>query len=205
MNDCERGKLIVVSGPSGAGKSTVIARLMREDPDIVFSVSATTRPPREGEIDGKSYFFVTREKFQSMVENGELLEHAEYVGNCYGTPKAPVLASLKTGKSVLFDIEVQGAAQIKAQCPEAILIFVVPSDFSQIEKRLRARGTDSEEKIQGRLMQARRECERATNYDYVVLNDDPDRAADEMRSIITAEKCKMANRRNYLNMEVSLS
>lgn len=205
MNDCEHGKLIVVSGPSGAGKSTVIARLMREDPDVVFSVSATTRPPREGEIDGKSYFFVTREKFQSMVENGELLEHAEYVGNCYGTPKAPVLASLKTGKSVLFDIEVQGAAQIKAQCPEAILIFVVPSDFSQIEKRLRARGTDSEEKIQGRLMQARRECERATNYDYVVLNDDPDRAADEMRSIITAEKCKMANRRNYLNMEVSLS
>ena len=205
MNDCERGKLIVVSGPSGAGKSTVIARLMREDPDVVFSVSATTRPPREGEIDGKSYFFVTREKFQSMVENGELLEHAEYVGNCYGTPKAPVLASLKTGKSVLFDIEVQGAAQIKAQCPEAILIFVVPSDFSQIEKRLRARGTDSEEKIQGRLMQARHECERATNYDYVVLNDDPDRAADEMRSIITAEKCKMANRRNYLNMEVSLS
>ena len=205
MNDCERGKLIVVSGPSGAGKSTVIARLMREDPDVVFSVSATTRPPREGEIDGKSYFFVTREKFQSMVENGELFEHAEYVGNCYGTPKAPVLASLKTGKSVLFDIEVQGAAQIKAQCPEAILIFVVPSDFSQIEKRLRARGTDSEEKIQGRLMQARRECERATNYDYVVLNDDPDRAADEMRSIITAEKCKMANRRNYLNMEVSVS
>ena len=205
MNDCERGKLIVVSGPSGAGKSTVIARLMREDPDVVFSVSATTRPPRAGEIDGKSYFFVTREKFQSMVENGELLEHAEYVGNCYGTPKAPVLASLKAGKSVLFDIEVQGAAQIKAQCPEAILIFVVPSDFSQIEKRLRARGTDSEEKIQGRLMQARRECERATYYDYVVLNDDPDRAADEMRSIITAEKCKMANRRNYLNMEVSLS
>ena len=205
MNDCERGKLIVVSGPSGAGKSTVIARLMREDPDVVFSVSATTRPPRAGEIEGKSYFFVTREKFQSMVENGDLLEHAEYVGNCYGTPKAPVLASLKAGKSVLFDIEVQGAAQIKAQCPEAILIFVVPSDFSQIEKRLRARGTDSEEKIQGRLMQARRECERATNYDYVVLNDDPDRAADEMRSIITAEKCKMANRRNYLNMEVSLS
>jgi len=205
VNDCERGKLIVVSGPSGAGKSTVIARLMREDPDVVFSVSATTRPPRAGEIEGKSYFFVTREKFQSMVENGDLLEHAEYVGNCYGTPKAPVLASLKAGKSVLFDIEVQGAAQIKAQCPEAILIFVVPSDFSQIEKRLRARGTDSEEKIQGRLMQARRECERATNYDYVVLNDDPDRAADEMRSIITAEKCKMANRRNYLNMEVSLS
>ena len=201
----ERGSLIVVSGPSGAGKSTVISRLMRENPDIVFSVSATTRAPREGEVDGKNYYFVTREKFKSMVDNGELLEHAEYVGNCYGTPKAPVFESIENGKSVVFDIEVQGAAQIKQQCPEAILIFVVPSDLSQIEKRLRARKTDSEEKIRGRLEQARRECERAKNYDYVVLNDDPDRAAEEMRSIIIAEKCKMANRRHYLNTEVSLS
>ena len=199
----ERGSLIVVSGPSGAGKSTVISKVMQKDPGIVFSVSATTRPPREGERDGVNYFFVTHDKFQSMVDNGELLEHAEYVGNCYGTPKAPVFDSIEKGKSVVFDIEVQGAAQIKMQCPEAILIFVVPSDFSQIEKRLRARGTDNEEKIRGRLEQARRECAKAQNYDYVVLNDDPDRAADEMRSIIVAEKCKMANRKQYLNTEVS--
>lgn len=201
----ERGKLIVISGPSGAGKSTVISRVMQTDPSIVFSVSATTRAPREGERDGVNYFFVSHLKFQSMVHNGELLEHAEYVGNCYGTPKAPVLDSIEKGKSVVFDIEVQGAAQIKARCPEAILIFIVPSDFSQIEKRLRGRGTDSEEKIQGRLEQARRECARAKNYDYVVLNDDPDRAAEEIRSIILAEKCKMANRKHYLNTEVSVS
>lgn len=200
----ERGALIVVSGPSGAGKSTIISKVMQKDPSIVFSVSATTRTPRAGETNGVNYFFVTREKFQSMIENGELLEHAEYVGNCYGTPKAPVIESIESGKSVVFDIEVQGAAQIKAQCPEAILIFVVPSDFSQIEKRLRSRGTDSEEKIQRRLQAARRECARAQNYDYVVLNDDLDKAAEEMRSIIIAEKCKMANRKQYLNTEGSV-
>lgn len=200
----ERGALIVISGPSGAGKSTIISRVMQKDPSIVFSVSATTRTPRTGEVNGVNYFFVTREKFQSMIENGELLEHAEYVGNCYGTPKAPVIESIETGKSVVFDIEVQGAAQIKAQCPEAILIFVVPSDFAQIEKRLRSRGTDSEEKIQRRLQTARRECARARNYDYVVLNDDPDKAAEEMRSIIIAEKCKMENRKQYLNTEGSI-
>lgn len=201
----ERGKLIVISGPSGAGKSTVISKVMQADPSIVFSVSATTRAPREGERDGVNYFFVTRKRFQSMVDNGELLEHAEYVGNCYGTPKAPVLDSIEKGKSVVFDIEVQGAAQIKARCPEAILIFIVPSDFAQIEKRLRGRRTDSEEKIQGRLEQARHECARAKNYDYVVINDDPDRAAEEIRSIVLAEKCRMANRKQYLNTEVSVS
>lgn len=200
----ERGALIVVSGPSGAGKSTIISRVMQKDPSIVFSISATTRAPRTGEANGVDYFFVTRERFHSMIENGELLEHAEYVGNCYGTPKAPVIESIETGRSVVFDIEVQGAAQIKAQCPEAILIFVVPSDFAQIEKRLRSRGTDSEEKIQRRLQTARREFARARNYDYVVLNDDPDQAAEEMRSIIIAEKCKMANRKQYLNTEGSL-
>lgn len=200
----ERGALIVVSGPSGAGKSTIISRVMQKDPSIVFSISATTRTPRTGEANGVDYFFVTRERFHSMIENGELLEHAEYVGNCYGTPKAPVIESIETGKSVVFDIEVQGAAQIKAQCPEAILIFVVPSDFAQIEKRLRSRGTDSEEKIQRRLQTARREFARAQNYDYVVLNDDPDQAAEEMRSIIIAEKCKMANRKQYLNTEGSI-
>lgn len=202
MNDC--GKLIVVSGPSGAGKSTVISRVMEADKSVVFSVSATTRKPREGEREGVDYYFTSFERFRQMIENDELLEHAEYVDNCYGTPKAPVVANIEKGLSVLFDIEVQGAMQIKDRCPEAILIFVIPSDFSQIEKRLHARGTDSEEKIQQRIKTARFEYSMALNYDYIVINDDPDSAANEIKSIITAEKCKSAERKNYLTEVCSL-
>ena len=196
MNEC--GELIVVSGPSGAGKSTVISRVMKDNSEVVFSVSATTRKPREGETDGVDYYFTDCEHFESMIKNGELLEHAQYVGNYYGTPKAPVLNSMAKGLSVLFDIEVQGAMQIKEQCPEAILIFVIPSDFSQIEKRLHCRGTDSEEKIQQRIKTARNEYSMALNYDYIVINDDPDSAAYEIKSIITAGKCRAVNRKKYL-------
>ena len=194
----DSGKLIVVSGPSGAGKSTVISRVMEQDKSVVFSVSATTRKPREGEHDGIDYFFINTDSFKRMIENDELLEHAQYVENFYGTPKAPVYENLEKGLSVLFDIEVQGATQIKSICPEAILIFVIPSEFSQIEKRLHTRGTDSEEKIAQRIKTAKHEYSMALNYDYIVLNDDPDTAANEIKSIITAEKCKAANRQNYL-------
>lgn len=193
-----KGLLIVVSGPSGAGKSTVISRVMRDDPDCVFSISATTRPPRGAERDGVEYYFVGRERFEQMIEKGELLEHAEYVGNYYGTPKAPVMKSIDKGKNVIFDIEVQGAMQIKRQCPEAILIFVVPPRFSDIEKRLRGRKTDSEEKILARLETARREYKQAEQYDYIVVNDDPELASDEMDAIITAEKCRTKYRKNFI-------
>ncbi|MFB0920996.1 MAG: guanylate kinase [Oscillospiraceae bacterium] len=202
MSDC--GKLIVVSGPSGAGKSTVISRVMEQDKSVVFSVSATTRRPREGERDGVDYFFVDTDSFKRMIANDELLEHAKYVENYYGTPKAPVQENLNKGLSVLFDIEVQGAMQIKSICPEAILIFVIPSEFSQIERRLHMRGTDSEEKIRQRINTAKYEYSMARNYDYIVLNDDPDTAANEMKSIITAEKCKAVNRQNYLTEVNSL-
>jgi guanylate kinase len=197
MSDC--GKLIVVSGPSGAGKSTVISRVMEQDKSVVFSVSATTRKPREGERDGVEYYFIDKDHFQKMIDNGELLEHAQYVENFYGTPKAPVDKNLKLGLNVLFDIEVQGAMQIKSICPEAILIFVIPSKFSEIGKRLHARGTDSEEKIQQRIEAARTEYSMAMNYDYIVLNDNPDTAANEILSIITAEKCRSLNRQKYLS------
>ncbi|NLH01625.1 MAG: guanylate kinase [Clostridiales bacterium] len=200
----ESGKLIVVSGPSGAGKSTVISRVMENDKSVVFSVSATTRAPRAGEHEGVDYFFIDKKHFESMIDNGELLEHTQYVDNYYGTPKLPVLENLSKGFSVLFDIEVQGAMQIKKQYPEAILIFVIPSDFSEIEKRLRKRGTDSEEKIQQRIKTAKIEYLMALNYDYIVINDDPDLAAFEIKAIITAEKCKTVNRKKYLT-EVSLS
>lgn len=202
MSEC--GKLIVVSGPSGAGKSTVISRVMEQDKSVVFSVSATTRKPREGEHEGVDYFFIDTEHFKKMIENGELLEYAQYVDNYYGTPKAPVLDNLEKGLSVLFDIEVQGAMQIKSLCPEAILIFVIPSDFSEIEKRLHARGTDSEEKIQQRIKTAKLEYSVALNYDYIVLNDIPETAATEIKSIITAEKCKAEDRKIYLKEVRSL-
>ena len=202
MSDC--GKLIVVSGPSGAGKSTVISRVMEQDRSVVFSVSATTRKPRKGERDGVDYYFVDTDSFKRMISDGELLEYAQYVENFYGTPKAPVEKNLNKGLSVLFDIEVQGAMQIKNICPEAILIFVIPSEFSQIEKRLHMRGTDSEEKIRQRINTAKHEYSMALNYDYIVLNDDPDTAANEIKSIITAEKCKAVNRQNYLTEVNSL-
>lgn len=199
----EKGKLIVVSGPSGAGKSTVIARVMKDDPDIAFSVSATTRAPRKGEVPGRDYHFVDRDFFEKMIENAELLEHAQYVGDYYGTPKLPAFENIEAGKSVIFDVEVQGAAQIKLKCPEAVLIFIIPSDFSQIEKRLRGRNTDSEEKIARRIETARREYAMAEIYDYIVINDEPEAAANEMKAIITAEKCRASYRKKYLN-EVSL-
>ncbi len=184
----DRGKLLVISGPSGAGKSTVISRLMALGERMEFSVSATTRRPRPGEQEGRDYYFVSREAFEGMVRQGELLEHAEFVGNCYGTPRAPVLEQLRQGVTVILDIEVQGARQVKALMPEAISVFLSPPDLSALEKRLRGRGTESEEKIQGRLETARREMELAGTYDYIVINDDPDRAARELLEILNKQK-----------------
>ncbi len=200
----ESGKLLVISGPSGAGKSTVISKVMAAAPNIVFSVSATTRSPRAGEKDGSDYFFITKPQFEEMVQTGQLLEYASYVENCYGTPKKPVLDNLEQGRDVLFDIEVQGAMQIKSAYPQAILIFLVPSCFDEIERRLRHRGTDSDEKIARRVETARREYRFVDNYDYIVLNDDPDVAAGEIKAILTAEKCRLAERKKYVAEVCSL-
>lgn len=204
MTETVPGKLIVVSGPSGAGKSTVIGKVMEKRTDVCFSVSVTTRAPRTGEEEGVDYFYVTPECFHEMVSSGALLEHAEYVGNCYGTPRAYVEEKLAAGISVILDIEVQGAAQVRAMERDAVSIFVLPPSAKELERRLRGRKTDSEEKIQKRLAQARRECEEASQYGYIVINDDPDAAAEEVCSIITAEKCKAAGRLNIIT-EVLLS
>ena len=190
----DRGKLIVVSGPSGAGKSTVINKVMSGRNDLHFSVSATTRAPREGEVDGVNYYFLEREKFREMIANEEFLEYAEYVENFYGTPVAPVKENLEKGNSIILDIEVQGAANVRRVMPEAVTVFLTPPNFEELEKRLRARGKDSEEVILGRLSRAREEYREISKYDYIVINDDLDEAAEELSAIILAEQCRTADR-----------
>ena len=198
----QRGKLVVISGPSGAGKSTVISRLMQRRQNLCFSVSATTRDPRPGELDGKDYFFVTREAFDRMVSADALLEHAEYVGNCYGTPRDYVVQHMNDGVHVLLDIEVQGAKQVYEKMPDAIMIFLVPPSLRELENRLRSRGTDSSDKIRERLERALAEYSEAANagiYDYIIINDDPEVAALELDAILTAEQCRFSERKSILS------
>lgn len=196
-----KGKLVVLSGPSGAGKSTVIHRVIEQREDVRFSVSATTRPPRPGEVDGQDYWFVDREQFNEMIEKNQFLEYAEYVGNFYGTPVLPIITALDEGLSVILDIEVQGALQVKARMPEAVMVFIIPSDFSQLEERLRHRNKDDEVKIIERIEAAREEYAKAGVYKYIVINDDVDTAANELSSIITAEKCRIQCRFSSLDTE----
>mgnify|MGYP002623939081 CR=1 FL=1 len=184
------GILVIVSGPSGAGKSTIISRVSRQRDDIRFSVSATTRKPREGETDGKDYYFKTREEFRDMIRANAFLEYAEYVGNSYGTPAAPVEESLAAGYNVILDIEVQGAAQVMEKRPDAVSVFLFPPSLEELERRLRSRGTDTEEKIRERLLTARREYAQADQYGYIIINDDADVAVRQLDAIITAEKCR---------------
>lgn len=194
----ERGKLFVISGPSGAGKSTVVFKATNGRKDTCFSVSVTTRKPREGEVNGREYFFVQPDEFKEMAANGELLEHAEYVANSYGTPKKYVEEKLAAGLNVVLDIEVQGAEQVRKQMPDAVMIFITPPSLSELEARLRGRGTDTERKIEARLLRAREEYREAVNYDYIIINGDADVAAGEFGSILTAERCRSAERKKYL-------
>lgn len=194
----EKGRLIVVSGPSGAGKSTVVFKAINGRNKMCFSTSVTSRKPRPGEVDGREYFFIDAEKFEQMVRNDELLEHAVYVGNYYGTPRKFVEDKLADGDSVFLDIEVQGARQVKEKMPDAIMIFLIPPSLGELKKRLESRGTETEETIKGRLARAREEYAEAVFYDYIVVNDDIDAAANELLSILTAEKCRFAARKQML-------
>lgn len=184
------GLLIVFSGPSGAGKDTILKKLLESSQNIKLSISATTRSPRTGEQDGIDYHFLTKEKFLQLIEKDEMLEHAEYCGNFYGTPSAPIKNWMNGGNDVILEIEVQGGAQIKKKRPDCVSIFILPPSIQELEQRLRARNTENEETIQKRMAVAREEIKLAKNYDYVVINDTVENAVNKIHTIISAEKLR---------------
>ncbi len=186
-----KGFLMVLSGPSGSGKGTVSKALMEKRDDIVFSVSATTRKPRVGEIDGENYFFLSEEKFQSMVENNEFLEHAFVHTNYYGTPKKFVMEEIEKGEIVLLEIDVQGALQIKKNYKEAVFIFLLPPTMDELRERIVKRGTETEEDINTRFSNAFKELDFVGEYDFFVVNDKVENAVDDIEAIIHSERLRV--------------
>lgn len=187
------GLLIVLSGFSGTGKGTIVKEVLRRYPDrYALSVSATTRSPRPGEADGREYFFCTDEQFREMIMNGDLLEYAGYIGHYYGTPRAYAQQQLAAGKNVILEIERRGAMQVRGMMPQAVLIFVLPPSVEELERRLRGRGTETDEVIAKRLAKAAEEISFAESFDYIIVNDDLDRAVSDFDSIIASAACKTA-------------
>ena len=193
-----KGILVVVSGFSGAGKGTVMKRLLEKYNDYALSISVTTRNPRPGEEDGREYFFRTKEEFEKLIKEDALIEYAQYVENYYGTPRSYVEEQLQAGKNVILEIEIQGARKIKAQYPDAVLLFVTTNDAQTLKDRLTGRGTESEEVIRNRLLRAAQEAEGIEEYDYLVVNDDLDTCVNEVHGIITSEHLKMRRRLEFV-------
>ena len=194
-----KGVLTVVSGFSGAGKGTVMKRLIQKYDDYALSISVTTRTPREGERDGIEYFFKTKEEVESMIENDEFLEYARYVDNYYGTPRFYVEEMLAKGKNVILEIEIQGAMQIKAKNPEAVLVFVTPPSFEELRNRLVGRGTETADVIESRLRRASEEAEGMSSYDYILVNDQVEDCVDRLHQIILSERAKAQRNEEFIN------
>ena len=200
-----KGKLFVVSGPSGVGKNTLLNVIIDSGEKVQYSVSATSRPIRPGEVDGKSYYFVTRERFEQLIEENALLEYAEYVGNYYGTPLGPIREAIENGVDVVMDVDVVGALKIKKRLPEAVLVFVTAPSFDIIRKRLIHRGDVAPGLMEERLERAKWECQQAEHYEYIVVNDDLKTAGEELKAIMLAEKCKTMERIHLIKEELSCS
>ncbi|UQZ87245.1 Guanylate kinase [Paenibacillus konkukensis] len=190
MTSKEKGILVVLSGPSGVGKGTVCKALRQCAPELIYSVSATTREPRQGEVDGVNYFFKSREQFQKLIQEDQMLEWAEYVGNFYGTPRKFVEDTLNSGKDIILEIEVQGALKVKQKFPQGVFIFLLPPSMDELESRIVGRGTESEESIRSRMSVAMDEIRLLEHYDYAIVNDRVELACSRIQSIIVAEHCR---------------
>jgi guanylate kinase len=196
----QKGLLIVVSGPSGAGKGTLCKGLFSRCKDLAYSISTTTRHPREGEVDGENYYFVDRSTFETMLKNGDLLEWAMVYDNYYGTPKTPVLEKLDQGIDVVLEIDIQGAMKVKQQYNDGVFIFVLPPSMDELKKRIENRGTETRQDMKKRLDSAWNELKYVTEYDYAVVNDEIEPAINKLQSIITAEKCRIKRNLEWLNI-----
>lgn len=193
-----QGILAVVSGFSGAGKGTIMRELLSRYDNYALSVSATTRQPREGEVHGREYFFVTEDEFQAMIRDDRLLEHARYVSNYYGTPREYVMEQMAAGKDVILEIEIQGALRVKEKFPDALLLFVVPPSIKELRRRLTQRGTEPAEVIEARLRRAAEESEGMELYDYLLINDDLDRCVEETHQLIQAQHMRVSSNRGLI-------
>ena len=198
MNKNKKGLLIIFSGPSGSGKGTIMKSLLASREDTVLSVSMTTRDPRPGEIDGYHYHFVTREEFEKTIAEDGFLEYAEYNGNFYGTPEAPIRRLLNEGKNVMLEIEVQGAEKVMDHRSDVVSIFITTPSYAELERRLRGRGTEPEEVIQKRMKTSQYELSRAFRYQYIVLNDDVEKAVERITTIIDAEHMRYSRMENTI-------
>jgi guanylate kinase len=194
----KRGMLVILSGPSGSGKGTIVNQLLSERDDTVLSVSATTRAPRIGEQEGVHYYFKSREEFEELIKNGDLLEYAEYNGNYYGTPIEPIKKFVNEGKNVILEIEVQGAEKVMDNQSDVVSIFITTPSLSELEQRLRKRGTESNNTVEKRMKIARWELTRAFRYDYVVINDEVPLAVERIQTIISAESMRYTRMDNYI-------